>query len=481
MKKLFIALTTIIFLCLNSTNSFSAIDADTVWEVRADGNDNNGGGYNSTNATPGTDFSQQSAAEDSGTDLACADGDAAAPVVTSATHNFVDADEGNLIHIYETGDGFTVGWYEIVSTNANAATLDRACGTDGAKTGGDWSLGGALIGIETAYDVAVDGNTIYVKAGTYTLANTVDVDNACTETTDIWIIGYNTDRAADPTGTNRPLVNGNGAAVNCFNITAPSNHIKNFRLTGATADGLTGDIDYDVFIVENVTSYSNGDDGFGGTDALYIKCEAYTNTDNGWEFTGYGLIGCYSHDNTGEGIQILATLNSYVGCISDSNSADGFAINNNQGGVQVVSNCVAYNNTGAGSDGFYDYFALSVSGLTTYFTNCLSVGNGQYAFNDNSTSSGSCYLDYSGWNGHGTELNNILIQGNNNIGDVDPSFTNAAAGDFTLQSGSGAIGTGLSQAIPGATGDYQWNIGADQDDNTAAGGGGGGASFFSMN
>lgn len=52
---------------------------------------------------------------------------------------------------------------------------------------------------------------------------------------------------------------------------------------------------------------------------------------------------------------------------------------------------------------------------------------------------------------------------------ANPSFTDPSNGDFTYQSGSEGIDDG--PVPPGATGDYNWNIGIDQDDNASGGGG----------
>jgi hypothetical protein len=77
---------------------------------------------------------------DIGTDLTCADGDAAAPEVASASHNFVAADVGHYLHI-SAGTDWTPGWYAIVSVAANKATLDGPCGANGALASGTWQLG----------------------------------------------------------------------------------------------------------------------------------------------------------------------------------------------------------------------------------------------------------------------------------------------------------------------------------------------------
>lgn len=77
--------------------------------------------------------------EFSGTNLAATSATSAAPVVTSATHNFTADEVGNLINV-TAGTNWTPGLYEIKSVSANAATLDRACGTAASLTNGTWAV-----------------------------------------------------------------------------------------------------------------------------------------------------------------------------------------------------------------------------------------------------------------------------------------------------------------------------------------------------
>lgn len=73
------------------------------------------------------------------TDLAATSGTTSAPVVTSASHNFVAADVGSLIYI-SAGTNWLVGWYQIISTATNAATLDHACASTSSPTAGSWNV-----------------------------------------------------------------------------------------------------------------------------------------------------------------------------------------------------------------------------------------------------------------------------------------------------------------------------------------------------
>ena len=90
-----------------------ALSASTVFEVRSDGSDTNGGGY----VSGGTDYSQQAAAQLSVADAACAGN----TTVTSATGGFTSAMIGNLMYL-STGPG----WYLIRAyTDGNTVTIER--------------------------------------------------------------------------------------------------------------------------------------------------------------------------------------------------------------------------------------------------------------------------------------------------------------------------------------------------------------------
>lgn len=109
------------------------------------------------------------------TDLACADGDLAAPVVTSATYTFTSRDVGRLLHV-TAGTGLTTGIYTIVSVSAGAATLDRAVGTDGAKTSGSAS-------ISTADDVLIENCDFSYEVATPVSASAIEIAGTVTNWT----------------------------------------------------------------------------------------------------------------------------------------------------------------------------------------------------------------------------------------------------------------------------------------------------------
>ena len=138
-----------------------ALAATTVWEVRATGNDNNGGGFNAAQTSAGTDYSQQDAPQLAATDLACVD---TTTTLTSATGGFTAAMVGNVIQIV-SGTNDVPGWYEITAyTNTNTVTIDRTCATPGSNmTSGVGNVGGALATPGKCGGAHVGGNTIWLK------------------------------------------------------------------------------------------------------------------------------------------------------------------------------------------------------------------------------------------------------------------------------------------------------------------------------
>lgn len=134
-----------------------AIGAGTVWRVRKSGSNQNGGGFDSTIASAGTDFSQADAAALSLTDLTST----ASTTITSVTGGFTAAMIGNALRL-NSGAGTTVGHYFVKTrVDTNTITVDRASGT---YTAGVGRVGGGVSTLARVFNgVAVAGNTIYVQ------------------------------------------------------------------------------------------------------------------------------------------------------------------------------------------------------------------------------------------------------------------------------------------------------------------------------
>ncbi len=413
-----------------------ALDAAIVWEIRTTGNQNNSGGFKA--GATGTDYSQQDAAEDSGTDLACADGDAASPEITSATHNFVAADVGNTVHI-TAGTGWTVGWYEIVSVSANAATMDRAVGTDGAKTNGTWYLGGAFkIGgaldadFFTATTGKVVGNTVHIEYGTYTLSESIAVG------AQINIIGYSSTRGDEPTGDTRPTLD----CGSSYFISGSNFNMSHLILTGSYAGAgavLTpaGGAGLYVNLKISNTSTSANKEALRTGGNTFIGCEFIStlgyavraNTASG------RLVYCYIHDSK-IGFYLDSQVYLIMGCVIDSctTGIDGVTPGNNDMINLFINNTIYNCTTGVYTD------ASSVV-LTQILINNIIDGC-TTGVDMQGTATLPNYMDFNCWNNTTDITGSQFTKGDNTVS-VDPEISAPATADFTISSESSASNTAM--------------------------------------
>ena len=97
-----------------------ALSANTVFEVEYAGADSNGGGF--VTGSGGTDYSQQSAAQGSGTNLTV--DSSSNTKVNPDGYTVVAGDVGNLIQITSTGSGsaFTTGVYQITAASTGTSS-----------------------------------------------------------------------------------------------------------------------------------------------------------------------------------------------------------------------------------------------------------------------------------------------------------------------------------------------------------------------
>lgn len=452
-KKLIFALTLLVTPALAQ----AAITSDAQWEVRSSGDNTNGSCFDT--GASGTDYSQQDAAQLSITDGVVVE--AAPTTLTSVTAGFTSAMVGNCFYI-ASGTNFTVGYYLITAyTSSTTVTIDRdpTDGDGGDGSGGTLKVGGAADDPEQVSASVVAGNTVWIKAGTYTVALNVDVSGG--GTTPIAWKGYNTTRDDKPTGTDRPLIDCASTLANGIVQDVADQTYRHVRVANCTGDGILYGAGA-TFI--NVKSSSNGDEGWDDSANVSIncfRCESASNGGFGFEATasatasGISVGGTYIHDNTSGGVN-SGNQGSVFYSVVEANSGDG---------IDETLNCInsiAHGNTGAGSDGFDELIS------TAYYINCVSTSNGQYGFSG--TDSYGAF-DFNAYNGNGTAGLNVMTSGENDLTSA-PNFTDSANGDYTYQASSAYIGTGFPNTLTslGLIGDYQMNIGLDQDDNTVAGG-----------
>jgi len=437
------------------------------------------------NATPptsgaqpcGIDYSQQDSAQLTGTDLACADHTTPYWSITSATGGFTPAMVGNLVQITTTGAGahFVVGFYQItqfISTNEISVDRDPTDGTN--ETAGTFYVGGRLATIDKAVDqaVALDGNRFHVKSGTYNEMPTPGDSGGSYGHQRIYLLGYKTSHYDTCNDNDRPLIDGQSTRDHCLAMNTRQNWVvANFRFSGATdnnVDSESGGVNEYI----NCKSTNAGAGGWGftspgsGNRNYWVNCESASNSGKGHDNDAGGsyalLYRCNFHDNAEYAI-ISASPTIIFQSIFDSNGGDGAFIYN-----PVILDSVFYGNTGDGI-GF-----TGNSGTPNIFMNNIIMNNGGYGINrDNGCNSwfggvpltqNNIFYNNTAGAGYNIILDNTQLTNN-------PLFTNATAGDFTFTSNSPALAAGYPQTPNGLTGDYQFNIGIDQDDNAAGGGG----------
>lgn len=436
-----------------------ALSANSVFEIQTGGDDTNGGGF--VTGAAGTDYSLvagkrvATGTDDSTTD-AVGNG---TTTLTSATANFQASIVGNIIYL-QGGTGALAATRRQVTARASSTsiTVDASVA---AGTGITMNVGGALASIGGAGAIAlVTDNTIWIKAGTYTIASaTSNVPTGClSKAVVLRIEGYQTTRG--DLGT-PPLLQASGISnFTVISITLLA-HLANINIDGAgltTSRGITiRGWAYKCDVINCLThAYSQS------TIAHFINCIA---SGGGPGFISGHYYGCVSHTNAGRGF-ILGPERVASRCISYGNTgANGIGFDNTSGEA-VAINCVAYGNA---ADGF------RTGANQVNFINCIAENNTSDGFQ--TTAGDAVGLYNCAVFGNGTNFNlgaDNLTVNLNSITGASSFFTNAAGGDFSLNNTGGA-GAALKAAgfpgiFPGGLTTGYLDIGAAQHQDSGGGG-----------
>ena len=409
-----------------------AIDAATVWEVRASGSSVNGAGF--VDRDPGTsvDYSQQDAAQLSVADLAT---DGAGTGLSSATGGFTAAMAGNVVQI--SGGDLTAGWYEITAyTDTNNVTIDRSAGA--SKSGGTGNVGGAF-DFGTALDSDFSsawalGNTCYIESGSYTIAEDVLSPSHATIAAPITIVGYITTRSTTPYGTDRPLIDCGEFYFRILNWW----QVYNVQFTGTDTYVLNaaGSYGFAINCKATNTSASASRNAFFSTtgNMFYAGCEGIST--NGPCFTNGYAFNCYAHDC----VTGFHNMFAVYCCIADTCSTSGMS--GSSLGMWIgntIYNCgTGINSLSAANRPMF--LANNIIDACTTGINADTPTYGLAAIN--------CVVDAT--TPFGTNVASCIQIGNLTS---DPAMTNPAAADFSIGTGSNAYKTGFDMTtyIPGVT------------------------------
>jgi hypothetical protein len=424
--------------------SYAAIPSTTVWELRttATAGNVNGCGFDSADAAIGTDYSQQDTYQSSGAALSSTNGNVSTAAVTASGYTFNTTNwVGNVIHV-TAGTNWTQGWYVIVATDTLGLVLDRAVGTAASLTNGTFYIGGACSMNSTVdddfFEQLVAGNTVWVKSGTYTMGEQIQMGNDATVAINTNIIGYNTTRNDKPSIDNAPIFNfgANGAQFGDYV------NQKYMSYTGTAVTMLTGGAGTTFMNCRfRNTSASAGREAIrtGGTNSI-IYSDA--RSDNGMAVYALGaqssMIGSFVHDSNNCLGLGGADYGTYVSNIFDNCTSSG-----------VITAAAAISHKFIGNT-FYGAETPAGTGVqftgTTNLYNTLFLNNIFYGWNRAIENGGGAqfdgiYFDNNAWYNNNTNIYGGLT-GDSNAITTNPTFTDTANDDFR-------VGTNMkAQAIP---------------------------------
>lgn len=432
-----------------------AIGAGSVWEYQTGGNNNYGGGFDSTISGAGTDYSQQTTAAFAITDLACVAGGA---IVTSANGGFTSLMVGNGFNIV-SGTNFTAGFYFIIGyTDGNTVTLDRTPVGGSSGSAGVANVGGCFaVPIDAQFEAFVAGNNVWVKNGAYTLSASIAVaSTSATAVSPIVVEGYYSARGDTPIQNNMPALacgtysitfgtfwgirylSGTGSSSPVF----ASNSLGGAFFSDCKVLNNSGAADRTALYLRNSTAFScnlSSTNGYAvysdvSNQSMLINCNMHNSKNGVTGVTASFIIeGCAIYNCTNAAFTAGAAKNTVLSSVV-YNCAGGVKFVNY--GYSSIVNCIISGNTTGLSE--------NANYITNFAKNCL--------FYDNDTDVSNFVLDAS------------------NITGSDPLFNDPSNGDFTLNGTSPALGMGFDFSKIGLIGDYKLNIGIDQGDHTASGG-----------
>lgn len=414
-----------------------ALAATMVFQVQNGGSDTQcGGGF--TSALGGTDYSQQNAAQATGTVTS------STTTVTATTSIFTSVMVGNIIT-----DGTT--YKEITAyTNGTTITVDSAPSWTSATI----YVGGALASPGKAASLAtVAGQQIAIQysATPYPITSaTTNISGGCVApTAATTIFGYNTTRSPNNSDSSLPT-------------------LQLQSVSAATILGTTNFIATNLILDGNAQTTSRGVGS--GTSVIYNS--TFKNFTNGATGGSGTCVGCLF---TGCSGTVACSANAYF-CVAEANTIGGF-------GSVYAESCIAYGNTGASSDGFSGF---------TLLTNCVSASNGRdgfhsagggnlvncaaesntgYGYNNASGSLRLLLLNCASYNNTSGRSNNPTVP-TTDSGPITGSgsmFTNTSGGVFTTSGGGVLRATSFPSSFPGGlTANYRDMGAAQHQDPTTA-------------
>lgn len=416
-----------------------AINPTAIWRVRPSGSNANGGGYDPGIASPGTDYSQQNAAQvtfDGVTITASTAG--VSDTITITGYTPAATDVANAVQI-SGGVNFIVGFYYIVSTGVGTWTLDRNC-TTGAGSAMTGAMGGGWAdfwtNVTTGKAALVPGNTVYIlgsgtpnpSAYSYDYVPTINIASVFGDYSTNGYITYANDPSTpgykappDTTGGMPCIQYGNGSNNHLFLNPGQIKLMGLYCVSNTGAYVIFSGNPFETMFGCVVDQHGDNAGLFGGGGWIE-GCEVFSSIAPGSPTANYAVdfsinsqggnlvVNCNIHDTCGPGIfsgrTAMISRNIIAKCrgigISvqsdslDSMTVSGNTIDGNTGGGLLIQNSADHlalvqcwnnlitNHTGAGTYG-------------------ISVGAGTAAVNDKL----KAFFDYNSFYNNSANYNAI--------------------------------------------------------------------------
>jgi len=308
----------------------------------------------------------------------------------------------------------------------------------GSKTGADWDNAyGLAEWVSFMTGSASSGDIIYVAGGTYTLTGNLSANRSGQDGNGINCIGVVSGTTAEPPtsadyadGTDRPLIDAGSYSVGH----AMYWMWRNFRFTLNTSLGISpgASVIFANCLINNAASSCYGVTiSYSGYPHYFFDTEITCSSGGGINAGDRVMINnCYLHDFTGHAVNSTMDPITVIDSIIDTC---------NSGIVLAAGSNLIMGNT------FYGC-TTAVNGGT--YGNNIIVNNAVCSCTDGlkfSSAVNQFVVDYNNYYGNTTDVTNITKGGNALA--VDPGFTDAAGGDFSLESTSGMIGQGFKTRL----------------------------------
>ncbi len=432
-----------------ASNSFGAISAAMVWELRTTGNAANGCGFK-TGAT-GMDYTLQDAAQYSLTGVTTA-GAGATALTASAAADMV----GNIGNV-TAGTNFTTGRREIISVVVGVSITFDANIATGVGAAGTIEIGGACTLHTQIAASVVAGNTVWFKAGTFTQTTTGTYTPGATGP-QVLFSGYTATRGDNGVATVTTATN----SIKLFTLNAAAGYRwQNLILSNSagTRDNClhVNGVTIDAMVTQNVVfsgcaNAINCDAASCGVTVELFQTEIKNTSADAMHFSravALTMESCYVHDITGDGLNIsgnfLHRMNINNSVFADA-SGDGIELASTSNTfVGSITNSVFYSNGGRGVNQSSNVRA------SLYVLNSVFYGNTSEGIAWNATTAPETLLSYN--NAFGANSSPHSANWPTGVSEVtltaDP-FTSAGAGnDYSLNNTAGGGAALRGTGFPG--------------------------------